>query len=102
MHLVTWNLDGLDPRHLDLRTEAAIAALLADLPDVILLQEVTRRTWHAHLRPHLAHAGYAAAAVVPDDAEAYVPLTLDLLFENIDRTFSGRRLVNRVDPARGY
>ena len=37
-----------------------------------------------------------------DDAEAYVPLTLDLLFENIDRTFSGRRLVNRVDPARGY
>ena len=79
MRVVTWNLDGLDPRHLDVRTEAAIAALLVEPPDVILLQEVTRRTWHAHLRPHLSHAGYAAAIVPPDDDEGYVEAVLSRL-----------------------
>ena len=37
-----------------------------------------------------------------DDAATYVPLTLDLVFENLARLLAGRRLKNRVDPARGY
>ncbi|MFT4623729.1 MAG: endonuclease/exonuclease/phosphatase family metal-dependent hydrolase [Myxococcota bacterium] len=76
LHAVTWNLDGLDPEQVDPRTEAAIARLLADPPDVILLQEVTRRTWSAHLGPHLSHAGFTAAVVLPDDDEGYVEALL--------------------------
>lgn len=62
LSLVTWNLDGLEPRHLDVRTEAACLHLLLrpDPPDVVVVQEVVDRTWHAHLRPHFGHAGYAA------------------------------------------
>jgi phosphoglycerate dehydrogenase-like enzyme len=37
-----------------------------------------------------------------DDSEAYLPLTLDLVFENAARLIAGRRVKNRVDPKRGY
>jgi glyoxylate/hydroxypyruvate reductase len=32
-----------------------------------------------------------------DDLERYIPMTLDLVFDNVARTLSGRRLRNRVD-----
>ncbi len=40
--------------------------------------------------------------VSSDDALTYAPRTLDLVFENLGRLLAGRRLKNRVDPARGY
>jgi phosphoglycerate dehydrogenase-like enzyme len=37
-----------------------------------------------------------------DDLEHYLPLTLDLAFENARLLASGKELRNRVDPRRGY
>jgi phosphoglycerate dehydrogenase-like enzyme len=37
-----------------------------------------------------------------DDLEHYLPLTLDLAFENAALLASGTKLKNRVDPGRGY
>lgn len=37
-----------------------------------------------------------------DDALTYAPRTLDLVFDNLGRLIEGKRLKNRVDPARGY
>jgi endonuclease/exonuclease/phosphatase family metal-dependent hydrolase len=64
--LWTWNVNGLDEQRLDERTEAACFTVLLrpDPPSVLLLQEVVRRTWHAHWRPHLQAAGYS---VFPED-----------------------------------
>jgi endonuclease/exonuclease/phosphatase family metal-dependent hydrolase len=65
--LLTWNVAGLDERLLDERTEAQCfaALLLRDtMPRFVLLQELVRRSWHAHWKHHLAHAGYA---VFPED-----------------------------------
>jgi endonuclease/exonuclease/phosphatase family metal-dependent hydrolase len=66
MHLLTWNVAGLHERRLDERTELqCLTALLRERPfDVIALQEVVRRSWHAHWRHHLAAAGYR---VLPED-----------------------------------
>jgi endonuclease/exonuclease/phosphatase family metal-dependent hydrolase len=71
MRLVSWNINGLDDRRLDERSEAAMFTLMLggvptgelalDLgppPDVIALQEVVPRALHAHIRPHLGAAGY--------------------------------------------
>ena len=72
MRLVTWNLDGLEERHLDVRTEAAcFRLLLSNPPDVVLLQEVVDRSLAAHLKPHFGHAGYAQI-VPPSDSEYFV------------------------------
>ena len=60
LSLVTWNLFGLEPFQLDVRTEAACTSLLLeDPPDIVCFQEVIDRTLIAHLRPHFSHAGYA-------------------------------------------
>lgn len=40
--------------------------------------------------------------VASDDWELYMPLTLDLVFENIRRQFAGRPLKNRVRPRLEY
>jgi len=40
--------------------------------------------------------------VASDDWELYMPLTLDLVFENIRRYLEGRPLKNRVNPKLGY
>lgn len=63
---VTWNVAGLDETDLDERTEAQCFALLLDepRPDVLLLQEVVHRSWHAHWKHHLHHANYR---VLPED-----------------------------------
>ena len=37
-----------------------------------------------------------------DDLDRYMPLTLDLVFENVTRLAAGKRLKNCVDPQRGY
>ncbi|HEX3954858.1 MAG TPA: D-2-hydroxyacid dehydrogenase [Stellaceae bacterium] len=40
--------------------------------------------------------------VLSDDIEQYVPRTLDLFFDNVRRYLAGQKLVNLVDPDRGY
>lgn len=81
MRVLSWNLFGLESDRLDERTEAAVFRMLlgADLeqallqrtmpepPEVLLLQEVVDRTFHAHLRPHLEAAGYT---LFPDQPPA--------------------------------
>lgn len=61
LRLISWNLDGLDERHLDQRTEAAVRAVLSRTPDVVFFQEVTRRSHFAHLRPWMQGVGYTVA-----------------------------------------
>jgi len=67
IRVATWNLEGLDDHHLDVRTEAMVTELMLGqgAPEVILLQELVHRTWHAHARPHLAAAGYALFPTAP-------------------------------------
>lgn len=40
--------------------------------------------------------------VTSDDADAYLPMTYDLVFANADRLAQNKPLINRVDLARGY
>lgn len=77
MKLVSWNLNGLEDRNLDMRTEAAMFEILlgapieeaivdgfkANTPDIVVLQEVVERTYHAHIVPHLKAAGFT---IYPD------------------------------------
>jgi endonuclease/exonuclease/phosphatase family metal-dependent hydrolase len=67
LRVLTWNLAGLSETLLDERTEAAcFAMLLRDHPpDVVLLQEVVRRSWHGHLRHHFRAAGYTPVPADP-------------------------------------
>lgn len=37
-----------------------------------------------------------------DDLDRYIPMTLDLIFENVARSIEGRKLLNRVDIRRQY
>lgn len=81
MKLVTWNLNGLEDRNLDVRTESAMFQLLLgapieqvmsggfkpDTPDIVLLQEVVPRTFHAHVVPHLKAAGFTIYPDAPSE-----------------------------------
>jgi phosphoglycerate dehydrogenase-like enzyme len=40
--------------------------------------------------------------VTSDDDVSYIPLTLDLVFENLGRMLRGKPLKNRVNPGLGY
>jgi phosphoglycerate dehydrogenase-like enzyme len=40
--------------------------------------------------------------VASDDREAYIPRTMDLLFDNVRRYLEGKPLKNRVVPSREY
>ncbi|NCG19917.1 MAG: hypothetical protein GWP91_12985 [Rhodobacterales bacterium] len=72
--VVTWNLDGLEERHLDVRMEAvALALVLDEPPDIIVFQEVVDRALVAHLRPHLAASGYMHA-VQPATGDYYTAI----------------------------
>lgn len=61
LRLISWNLDGLDTRHIDQRTEAACRTILERAPDVVFLQEVTQRSYFAHIRPWMQGVGYRAS-----------------------------------------
>ena len=53
------------------------------------------RLWHINnliITPHVS----------ADDGDAYVPLTLDLFFQNMERHLIGRPLLNLVRPELGY
>ncbi len=91
MRILSWNLFGLSDDDLDLRTEAAMfEALLGgrpeevfDLggrveppPEILMFQEVVERTYHAHLKPHLAAAGYAMVPAVPPNREYFEVLAV--------------------------
>lgn len=67
LRVLTWNLAGLSDALLDERTEAACFAMLLRTPppDVVLLQEVVRRTWHGHLRHHFRAAGFKPVPADP-------------------------------------
>ena len=81
MNLVTWNLNGLEDEHLDMRTEAAMFHLLLgapiekamlpdfkpNMPDIVILQEVVERTFHAHIVPHLTAAGFTLFPDAPTE-----------------------------------
>ena len=81
MQLVTWNLNGLEDRHIDERTEAAMFQMLLGVPlekalvenfkpntpDIILLQEVVERSYHAHILPHLQAAGFTVYPQQPSE-----------------------------------
>ncbi|MFT6143335.1 MAG: endonuclease/exonuclease/phosphatase family metal-dependent hydrolase [Myxococcota bacterium] len=86
MRCVTYNLNGLDDTDVDVRTEHAILSLLVGeplqdvlmglrapdpAPDVICLQEVTARTYFAHIRPHLVGAGYTLFPAEPRAREHF-------------------------------
>ncbi len=85
MRLVTWNVNGLDDDNVDERAEAAVftAVLGAPLhqlhsgtkphapPEVIVLQEVTPRTFRAHFHPHLTAGGYRVLPDKPPDRETF-------------------------------
>ena len=81
MKLVTWNLNGLDDRELDLRTESALFQMLLgapieqavlpgfkpNSPDIVVLQEVVERSFHAHVKPHLKAAGFEVYPKAPTE-----------------------------------
>ena len=41
--------------------------LRSDPPDVVFLQEVVRRSWHAHIKHHYRHAGFRSIPEDPTD-----------------------------------
>ena len=81
MKLVSWNLNGLEDRELDIRTESAMVQLLLgapiekavlpkfkpNTPDIVLLQEVVERTFFAHVKPHLEAAGFTVYPTAPTE-----------------------------------
>lgn len=81
MKLISWNLNGLEDNNLDVRTEAAMFQLLLgapieqamaqgfkpNTPDIVLLQEVVPRTFHAHITPHLKAAGFTLFPNAPTE-----------------------------------
>jgi endonuclease/exonuclease/phosphatase family metal-dependent hydrolase len=72
MKVLTWNLNGLDEKFLDERSEAAVITIITGArldeiergakpwtpPDVVLLQEVVERSYFAHIRQHLSAVAY--------------------------------------------
>ncbi len=81
MKLVSWNLNGLEDKNIDMRTEAAMFTMLLgapiekammegfkpNTPDIIVLQEVVSRTFYAHLTPHLQAAGFTLFPNAPTE-----------------------------------
>lgn len=73
LHILTWNINGLETRRLDSRMEKVAMELVLGMdlkdalagkpgpptPEVVCLQEVVRRAHVSKLRPHLSAAGFA-------------------------------------------
>lgn len=100
MKLVTWNLNGLEDRHLDERTEAAMFNILLgapiqnammegfkpNSPDIIVLQEVVHRTFHAHISPHLKAAGFNIFPTEPSERSYFEVVASRLPITDSDYT----------------
>jgi endonuclease/exonuclease/phosphatase family metal-dependent hydrolase len=85
VRLLTWNLNGLEDKHLDDRMEAAVftAILGARLdqleagapgvapPDIMVFQEVTKRAFLSQLALHLPAGGYQLRPHQPPDRETF-------------------------------
>ncbi len=85
LHLLSWNLNGLDMDHLGSRTEMACLEIVLGvtlqeamagkpsppLPEVLCLQEVVRQAHLGNLAPHLKAAGFVLYPEQPakDDSE---------------------------------
>jgi endonuclease/exonuclease/phosphatase family metal-dependent hydrolase len=96
MQLVTWNLNGLEDRHIDERTEAAMFQMLLGVPlekamvenfkpntpDIILLQEVVERSYHAHILPHLQAAGFTVFPQQPSERSYFEVMATRLPVKN--------------------
>ncbi|MEH6457985.1 MAG: endonuclease/exonuclease/phosphatase family protein [Cocleimonas sp.] len=81
MKIISWNLNGLEDRYLDERTEAAMFQILLgapieavmsegfkpNSPDIVVLQEVVERTYHAHIVPHFKAAGFSVFPPEPSE-----------------------------------
>jgi len=104
LRIATWNVNGLDATHLDLRSEAACLTLLlrGKLPHVVLLQEVVRRSFFAHFRPHLLHAGFTLFPEAPvSDSEYFCVLASRLpVLESWRRPFPGSAMGRALLGAR--
>lgn len=116
MRVLSWNLFGLESDRLDERTEAALFRMLLgatpeqvllsgaapEPPEVLLLQEVVERTYFAHLRPHLAAAGYQLFPEQPPARNYFEVIAVRGLavqrarMRRFTRTGQGRHLL-RVD-----
>lgn len=84
LHLLSWNLGGLDTDHLDSRTEMACLDIILGitlqqamagqasppLPEVLCLQEVVRRAHQGNLAPHLKAAGFVLYPEEPAKADS--------------------------------
>ncbi len=111
MQLVTWNLNGLEDRHIDERTEAAMFQMLLGVPlekamlndfkpntpDIIVLQEVVERSYHAHILPHLQAAGFTVYPQQPSERSYFEVMAtrlpvLDYSHEKFEYTDQGREL----------
>ncbi|MGE0873144.1 MAG: D-2-hydroxyacid dehydrogenase [Burkholderiales bacterium] len=85
-----------------IRTPALIAALrsgrlsgaVLDVhdPEPLPAGSPLWKTPNVYISPHCSS----------DDAETYIPRTLDLVFDNARRFVRGQKLRNAVDPKRGY
>ncbi len=85
MRLVTWNLNGLEDANIDDRTEAAVFTMILGArldqlhagtaaespPDVIVLQEVTKRMLAASISRHLPAGGYSVIPIDAPDREVF-------------------------------
>lgn len=111
MKLVSWNLNGLEDEHIDMRTEAAMFQILLgapieaaidpgfkpNTPDIILLQEVVERTYHAHVKPHLQAAGFTFFPEAPIERSYFEVVAvrqkiIDVNYETFSYTQQGRGL----------
>ena len=103
MEIVSWNLNGLEDKNLDQRTEAAMFQMLLGAPieqvilegfkpktpDIIVLQEVVERTFHAHIKPHLKAAGFHIYPEIPGERSYFeVIASREILEETRYQRFS--------------
>lgn len=111
MKLVSWNLNGLEDRSLDERTEAAMFQILLgapiesavlegfkpNSPDIVVLQEVVERSYHAHVLPHLKAAGFSVFPQEPSERSYFEVVAvrskkMDASYESFEYSEQGRGL----------
>ncbi len=111
MKLISWNLNGLEDRHLDERCEAAMFQILLGAPieslliegfkpkspDIVVLQEVVERTYHAHIAPHLKAAGFLVYPPEPTERSYFEVVAvrdnkINASYESFEYSQQGRGL----------